>query len=400
MNPQPPAPHARPAPGHASIWAGSLHRIAVLLRKELIQVLRDRSLVGVLIIAPLVQLIVMGFAVTTDIRNITLAVRDHDASHHSREYIRALEASGYFTILPPAPTEAADAELLVSGKAGLVLVIPRGFAANLVAGRPAPVQVLADGADSNYAVNGLNYVQRAGRLYSERLVKPLQETLARSRGLHLPSVVVQTRAWYNPEVISRYFFVPGLMGMLLLVTTMIVTSMALVKEREEGTMEQLIVTPLRPIEILAGKLLPFVVIGFVEITLALAIMFGVFRVPFRGSFLLLYASSGIFLLTTLGLGLFISTLVHTQQQAMLSAMFFVMMPFILLSGFMFPVENMPVAIQHVAAFIPLKYYLIVIRGLFLKGTGLRELWPPLLVLLLWGIGILALASLKFRKRLD
>ena len=190
------------------------------------------------------------------------------------------------------------------------------------------------------------------------------------------------------------------MGVLLLVTTMIVTSMSLVKEREDGTMEQLIVTPLRPVELMIGKLLPFVVIGFVEITLALTVILGVFGVPLRGSILLLYAFSGLFLLTTLGLGLFVSTLVKTQQQAMLVAAFFVMMPFVLLSGFIFPVENMPTVIQGLAQFIPLKYYLEIVRGLFLKGTGWHELWYPATILLLWGIAILGLASLKFRKRLD
>ena len=194
--------------------------------------------------------------------------------------------------------------------------------------------------------------------------------------------------------------VPALIGVLLLVTTMIVTSMSLVKEREEGTMEQLIVTPIRPMELMIGKLLPFVVIGFIEITLALAVTLGIFGVPLRGSLILLYVFSGLFLLTTLGLGLLVSTLVKTQQQAMLVSAFFIMMPFVLLSGFIFPVENMPPSIQTLAAFIPLKYYLEIIRGLFLKGTGLHELWQPALTLLVWGIAILGLAALKFRKRLD
>ncbi len=398
-DPAPPAPGGGPRAA-VSVWAGSLHRIAVLLRKELIQVLRDPSLVGVLIFAPLVQLVIMGFAVTTDIREITLAVRDNDRSYHSREYIRTIGASGYFRIIPASGSDGDDSRLLLSGTAGLVLVIPPDFSARLQAGRPVAVQALADGADSTFAVNGINYLNQATRLYSERLVKPLRAELARARGLRLPSISVQPRAWYNPELTSRNFFVPGLMGMLLLLTTMIVTSMALVKEREEGTMEQLIVTPLRPLEIIVGKLLPFVVIGAVEVTLALAVIRLVFHVPFVGSYALLYAASGVFLLTTLGLGLFISTLVHTQQQAMMTSAFFVMMPFILLSGFVFPIENMPVVIQRVAALIPLKYYLIIVRGLFLKGTGLRELWPPMLVLLVWGLAILALASLKFRKRLD
>ena len=366
----------------------------------MIQVLRDRSLIGLLIFAPAVQLVLMGFAVTTDIKDIGLAVRDNDRSAQSREYVRTLAASGYFRIVPTTGSETTDDRLLVSGAAGLVLVIPADFSARLVAGRPVTVQALADGADSNYAVNGINYLYQATRLYSERLVATRRADLARLQGVRLPSVTVQPRAWYNPNLTSRNFFVPGLMGMLLLITTMIVTSMALVKEREEGTMEQLIVTPLHPLEIIAGKLLPFVAIGAVEVSLALVVMRLVFHVPFVGSYALLYLASGVFLLTTLGLGLFISTIVHTQQQAMMAAAFFVMMPFILLSGFVFPIENMPPVIQHVAAFIPLKYYLIIIRGLFLKGTGLQELWPPMLVLLIWGLGILSLAVLKFHKRLD
>jgi ABC-2 type transport system permease protein len=212
--------------------------------------------------------------------------------------------------------------------------------------------------------------------------------------------VVETRAWYNPNLSSRFFMVPALMGVLLMVTTMIVTSMSLVKEREEGTMEQVIVTPLRPGELMAGKLLPFVFIGFVEITLAIAVIRLGFRVPLRGNILALYFYSGLFLLTTLGLGLFVSTLVKTQQQAMLVAAFFVMMPFILLSGFIFPVENMPRPIQIVSAFIPLRYYLTIIRGIFLKGTWWPDLWPQALALFGWGAGILTLAALKFHKRLD
>ena len=377
----------------------SLHRITVLLIKELAQIRRDRSLLGILLVAPLFQLLVMGFAANTDIRNIVITVRDNDHSIQSREYGRALAASGYFQIITATGPEAGDGNTLVSGKAGLVLVIPAGFAKHLLNRRPAPVQVLVDGSDSNFGVNGLNYLLKATRLYSSRLVMIETQALAR-RGIRTPSVTIESRAWYNPRLLSRYHMVPALMGVLLLVTTMIVTSMALVKEREDGTMEQLIVTPLRPTELMIGKLLPFVVIGFIEITLALGVIFGVFGVPLRGSLLLLYAFSGLFLLTTLGLGLFVSTLVKTQQQAMLVAAFFVMMPFVLLSGFIFPVENMPPMIQGLAQFIPLKYYLEIVRGLFLKGTGWTELWRPALMLLLWGIAILGLASLKFRKRLD
>ena len=378
----------------------NLNRIHVLLKKELTQIRRDRSLFGILIVAPLIQLLILGNAATTDVRDISMAVRDNDHTYQSREYIRAVGASGYFEITALEGPEKDDAGLLVSGKAGMVLVIPPGFGKQLTRNLPATVQVLVDGADSNFAVQGLNYLQKATRLYSERLVRVIEKDLALRRGIRLPSVVAESRAWYNPELTSTYYMVPALMGVLLLVTTMIVTSMSLVKEREEGTLEQVIVTPLRAGELIIGKLLPFVVIGLVEITLAITVILFVFQVPIRGNILALYFYSGLFLLTTLGLGLFISTLVKTQQQAMLIAGFFVMLPFVLLSGFIFPVENMPRPIQYIAAFIPLKYYITIIRGIFLKGTWWADLWPQALALLAWGGGILWLAVIKFHKRLD
>jgi len=262
------------------------------------------------------------------------------------------------------------------------------------------VQALVDGADSNFAVYGLNYLQKATRLYSARLADVALSEVSVQHGLSLPAVSAESRVWYNPDLVSQRFMVPAVMGVLLLVTTMIVTSMALVKEREEGTMEQIIVTPLRPAELIAGKLLPFVAIGFVEISLALPVMLFVFHVPLEGSLALLYLLSGLFLLTTLGLGLFVSTLVKTQQQATMVAAFFVMMPFVLLSGFIFPIENMPAPIRAMSYVIPLRYYLVIVRGIFLKGTGWAELWGNAVMLLALGLTILAMAVVKFRKRLD
>ena len=380
-------------------WKSSRQRIRCLLIKELTQLRRDRRLCGILILAPLLQLLLLGYAATTDIRHIALAIRDNDHTYHSREYIRALGSSGYFKIRPLTQSDTADQDLLVSGRAGLILVIPRGFSQCLASGLPADAQVLVDGADSNFAVQGLNYLQKATRLYSSRLVRLAGDPLQR-RGASLPSVTVESRIWYNPDLSSRFFMVPAVLGVLLLVITMLVTSMALVKEREEGTMEQLAVTPLRPAELIAGKLLPFAAIGFAEISLALPLIFMVFHVPFHGSLTLFYLFSILFLMSTLGLGLFISTLVKTQQQAMLAATFFVMMPFILLSGFIFPVENMPPAMRAIAQFIPLKYYLTIVRGVFLKGTGWPELWPQALALAAWGMAILGLAVMNFHKKLD
>ncbi|MFH1022675.1 MAG: ABC transporter permease, partial [Planctomycetota bacterium] len=324
-------------------------RIRCLLAKEIAQIRRDRRLFGLLVMAPLFQLFVMGFAATTDIREIAVAVRDDDRTPAGRDYIRSIAASGYFKIIPPAAESGADGDLLVAGKAGLVVVIPAGFERRIIRGETASVQVLVDGADANFAVQGLNYLQKATRRYSTRF--------AREATGPRPAVEVESRAWYNPGLTSTRYMVPALMGVLLMVTTMIATSMSLVREREDGTLEQLIVTPLSPPEIIAGKLIPFFVIGIVEVSLALPVMTGVFRVPLRGSIPALYLLSAAFLLSTLGLGMLVSSLVRTQQQAMLAASFFVMMPWVLLSGFIFPVENMPPVIRAATTVIPLKYYI-------------------------------------------
>jgi ABC-2 type transport system permease protein len=376
-----------------------MRRVRTLLVKELIQIRRDPRLFALLVAAPALQILVLGFAATTDVRDVAVAVRDGDRSAHSREYARTLGASGWLRTSPHAGGERDDARLLISGRAGLVLAIPPGFGAELAAGRPATVQALVDGSDSLSAVQGLTYLQGASRLYSERQVRmALDRRPGGSAGI--PSIAIETRTWFNPMQTSRLYIVSGLLGVLLLVTTMVVAAMAFVKEREEGTMEQMLVTPLRRGELVAGKLLPFAVIGFLEVTVVLPVVLLVFQLPLRGSVLLLYAFSGLFLLTTLGLGLLVSSLVKTQQQAMLVTVFFLMMPFVMLSGFVFPVENMPAAIRTAAEAVPLRHYLIAIRGIFLKGSGVAELWDEGLILLCMGAAILTLAVLSFRKRLD
>ena len=377
-----------------------MRRLASLMRKEFIMLRRDKRLLAVLVIVPVIQLLILGSAATTDIRRIRLAVRDRDASFHSREYVRALASSGYFALTALSGPEAADGKRLVDGRAGLVLVIPVGFSRDLSRGRAADVQVLVDGADSNFAVRGMGYLEKATRLFSEGLIRRAAADPARLRGVAVPEIVIESRSWFNPDHLSRYYMVPAVMGVLLLVTTMVATSMALVKEREEGTLEQVMVTPLRRTELILGKLLPFACVGLAEVTLAIVVTVAVFRVPLRGSVALLYGFSALFLLSTLGLGLFISTLVKTQQQAMMVAVFFVMMPFILLAGFVFPVPNMPAGFRVAAEFIPMKHYLTAVREIYLKGTPARDLAHEALALAAWGAVILGLAVAKFRKRLD
>jgi ABC-2 type transport system permease protein len=375
-----------------------MRRVRSLLVKELIQIRRDPKLLAMLVAAPAIQVLILGFAATTDVTDVRVAVRDQDRSARSREYLRTLGASGYLATMPHQVGEREDAALLVSGRAGLVVAIPRGFETGLEAGEHVAVQAMVDGSDSLSAGQGLAYLQGATRLFTDRVVREAMERRA-GGPVAMPSVVMETRIWFNPEQTSRSYMVAGLLGVLLMVTTMVVAAMAFVKEREEGTMEQVLVTPLNRRELIAGKILPFVAIGFIEVSVVLPIMLVVFRLPLRGSILLLYAFSGLFLLTTLGLGLFVSSLVRTQQQAMLVAAFFLLMPFIMISGFVFPVENMPTAMRAVAEAIPLRHYLIAVRAIFLKGAGLTELWGHGLILLAWGVGILSLAIATFQRRL-
>jgi len=369
----------------------------MLVRKEFIQLRRDPRLFGILLLSPVMQLVVLGFAANTDVREAPMAVRDYDRTPASREYVRALASSGY---LRPATLDgpaARDEQVLVAGRAGMVLVIPQGFAADLARMMPAHVQVLVDGSDNTVAVHGLNHLQKATAMFNDRRARLMENELLRTKGVRLPRVEAAARLWYNPDLLSKNFMVPAIMGILLLVTTTLVTSMALVKEREEGTMEQLAVTPIRPIEIIAGKLLPFAAVGFAVVTLATAEILLVFRVPLNGRLSTLYAFTALFLPTTLGLGLLISTRVRTQQQAMLLAGFGVAMPFVLLSGFIFPVENMPAGIRFATRFIPLRYFVNAIRGIFLRGSGMAELWPEAAALAAFGAVTIAVAWSSFRK---
>jgi ABC-2 type transport system permease protein len=372
------------------------YRILSILRKEMTQVRRDMRLMSVLIIAPVIQLLVLSYAANTDVKDIVVAVRDNDHSYQSREFIRAIGATDYFRVMYLTSSESTDDKLLINGVAGVVIIIPPDFGKNLILGKPAVVQALVDGSDSNFGVQGINQLQKLTMQFSQSLAADL----SLKTDIKIPPLQTQSRIWFNPDLKSRYYMVPAIMAQLLMVATMIVTSMALVKEKEEGTFEQLVVTPLKPLEIILGKLLPFTLIAFIEMTLAIPIMLFILEVPFKGNFLVLYAFSALFLLSSLGFGLFVSTFVRTQQQAMLFSTFFVLVPFILLSGFAFPVENMPTIIQRISGFIPMSYYLIAVRGIFLKGAGFHELMPQAIKLTIWGVSILIISSLKFRKRLD
>jgi len=375
----------------------NVRRILHLMRKELLQLRRDPQMLRIIFIAPLFQLFVFGYAVTTDVTHVATALLDQDRSVQSRELAERFVRSGYFDIVRHPEGPAAVDALLDDGDVQVALVIPRGFAAELAAERTARVQLLIDGSDSMTAGMVAGYAGGVAGEYSAGIATERLERM-RARVSRLPAVEARTRVWYNPELKSVNYMVPGVLSMILFLVTMLLTSMAIVKEREIGTLEQLVVTPITPAELIVGKTLPYIAIGFIDMLLVLALSTFWFRVPIAGSVLLLFALATVFIFTSLGLGLFISTISLTQQQAMMTT-FFIMLPSILLSGFMFPIANMPRFIQYVTLLIPLRYFLVIVRGIFLKGNGLAILWPQVAMLLAFGVAILGLSALRFRKRL-
>lgn len=377
-------------------------RILHMARKEFIQVFQDRRMVAILFVAPVLQLFLFGYAITTDVRNIDLGVMDLDDSSASRELTRAVLNSGYFVFAGRLDGDEAIAGALVHGDADVVLVVPHGFGNDLARGQTATVQVLLDGSESNSANLAVGYLGKIllsyGDVALERRAALLSARLG-GRPLSLPIVNAETRYRFNPELKSSWFMVPGVLGMIMMIITMLMTSLAITREREIGTMEQLIVTPIQPWQLLAGKMLPFALIGLVDVTLILLAAMGHFGLPLRGSLALLYLAAGVFLFTTLGLGLFISTISHTQQQAMFTSIL-IMMPAVLLSGFMFPIDNMPRSIQYLTYANPLRYFLIIVRNVILKGCGWNVLAPQFGMLFLLGLILFALASLRFRKTIQ
>jgi ABC-2 type transport system permease protein len=374
-----------------------MHKVGHIIRKEFIQLRRDRRMFFIVFFSPVLQLILLGYAANLDIKNIPAVFCDLDASSASRDFIARFPSSGYFTV-EAILDRIDDVDAYIDkGKASLALIIPRGMGRRLASQKPVSVQVIVDGAESQSAVIGLSYATMIGLKYSQQIL--LERLEQSSPALSPPKVEPEVRVWYNPDLRSRNFMIPGVLAMVLMIVTMLLTSLGIVKEREQGTMEQLMVTPIRAHELILGKLLPFFLIGLIEIVVVVAVAVFWFGVPVKGSLWLLFGLSPTFMLTTLGLGLFISTVSRNQQQAMLTAVFFIL-PQIILSGFVFPIENMPRLIQGLTYVVPLRYFLVIIRGLFLKAAGWGVLWDETAALVVFGLVILGLSILRFRKNLE
>lgn len=374
-----------------------MRKIFHLIRKEFTQMRRDPRMFPIIFISPVLQLVLLGYAANLDVKNIPTIFCDLDRTEASREFISQFTNSGYFSLEGVVTKLDSLDEYINNGKATTALVIPRGMGTRLAGHKPVRVQIIVDGAESQSAIIGLNYASMIIAKYSRQIL--LERLRQSGRGGSLATVNPQVRVWYNPELESRNFMVPGVLAMLLMIITMVLTSLGIVKEKELGTMEQLIVTPVKPYELILGKLLPFFFLGLIDIVLVVVVATYWFHVPVKGSVGLLFALAPVFMLTTLGLGLFISTISKNQQQAMLTAVFFIM-PMIILSGFVFPIENMPKLIQLLTYIVPLRYFLVIIRGLFLKAVGFEALWDETLALLVFGLAILALSVLRFRKKLE
>ncbi len=368
-----------------------MRRIASLIRKELLQLKRDVRMRAMVLVAPVMQVLVLGYAADMDVRNVPAAVYDQDRTADSRAVAEAFRASGAFVLAELCSSWSDVDDALLAGRAEIAVVIPPGFSRDLRSRASPQLGLVVDGSRSNTAAVALAYATGIASSFGAGLLPA-----AAPSG---PSVDARIRVWYNPELRSRLFMVPGIFALLAMVFTIILTALAVVKEKEAGTLEQLMASPLRRGELVAGKLAPFLLVSIVTLTLALAAVRIFFGIVPRGSLGLLALLSILFSVSTLGIGLFVSTLARTQQQAMLFSIFFFMFPMMILSGFVFPIENMPAAIRAVTYLMPLRYYLRIVRSLFLKGSGLSALWPEALALAGLAALYVSVAAARFRKRI-
>jgi ABC-2 type transport system permease protein len=367
--------------------------------KELLQVKRDKKMLAVIFMAPVLQLIFLGYAANMDVNIIHTTIYDQDKTSTSRDFIKRFEQSGYFNLDYYVDNYDEVTDLLNEGKTLVAIIIPKDFEKKIKRRETAPLQTLFEGSDGNKASIALGFIQGITTKFSQGIVTETKDKLGMKISLS-GSLIPEVRVWYNPEMKTRNYMVPGILGLILMISTISLMSMAVVREREIGTLEQLIVTPIKNYQLILGKLIPFTLIGFVVLIIVLVIMTQWFGIVVRGNKLFLLFTALLFVLSNLGIGLFISTVSKTQQQAMMASVFAIMMPMIYLSGFAFPIENMPKVVQYITYVIPLKYFIIIIRGIVLKGIGFSSLWLETLILFGMGIALLIFSSLRFSKKIE
>ncbi len=371
-----------------------MQRVFYIVQKEFRQIFRDRSMIAVLFIVPFVQIVLLGNAITTDVKDVTVVFTDLDRSPMSRDFFQRFVHSPYFDPVGFEDDSQALPDWLDQGRAKIAIVVPEHFQRDIVRGNRPEVQLLVDGLDGNSAGVALSYLSRIAQEHQIELSShdPLLGKALRT--VRLAST--ETRFWFNPEMESKPYIVPGIVALILLIITVFLTSMGIVREKEIGTLEQLTVTPIRAWQLILGKILPFSILGFLEITVAMGFVYLIFGVGVEGSVLLLFFESALFVLTTLGVGIFISTISETQQQALFVGWFFMIFA-ILLSGFFIPIANMPDMVQYLTYLNPLRYYLVILREIYLKGTPLQFLIPETLAMLAFGLSVFGMAVLRYRR---
>jgi ABC-2 type transport system permease protein len=376
-----------------------LERLHQIFLKEFIHLFRDRHARFSLLVPPLLQMLIFGYAATYDVNRVSTAVLDYDHSQESREFLERFSASTRFQVREVLQNESQIPSLLDHRRVVLVLQIQPGFSELLRKGQTAPVQAVLDGTDSNTALIAVGYINQIANRFSQDYQLQMADRVRPTLAIFAPNIELQERPWYNANLESRWFFVPGVIGTLVLVSVLTLTAFAVVREREIGTLEQLMVTPISPAELIVGKTLPFMLVGLANVIVVAIAGTLWFQVPFRGSALVLMLGTTLFLLSALGVGLLISTACQTQQQAFAISFFYVC-PAIMLSGFGYPITSMPTALQWFTNLDALRFYLVVLRGTFIKGVGLDVLWPQMIAMAILGAGTLTLATLRFHKTLD
>jgi ABC-2 type transport system permease protein len=378
-----------------------------MIRKEFIQALRDPRMRAMLVMPPLIQLMIFGYAASLDVDNAKIAWMDQDRTPESRDLLAEFEGSGRFILTGFPDNERAMQSMMDRGQVDAVIRVLPGFGRDVERGRSTGVQVLLDGTNSNTAGIISGFASQCIGRYSNEVLQKQQrskmisatETSGGAVTMSVAQVASRTRVWFNPDLRSRNYFIPGVIVNIITLVTLSLTAMAIVREKEIGTMEQLMVTPLRPIELMLGKTLPFALVGLVDVVVITAAALIIFHIPLRGNPLLLLGCAVLYLLTSLGAGLFLSTVSQTQQQAMMASFFFTT-PAFMLSGFAFPVRNMPVFVQYLTYLNPIRYFMEIVRGIFLKGVGFSALWPQMLALMVYGVTVLSLSVARFHKSLD
>lgn len=372
-------------------------RLISIIRKEFIQIFRDPRTLVLIIVMPMLQLFLLGYAATTDVKNISIAVWDQSHSPQARALLDAFRSANYFSIDYFVGSDQEYRELIESGDIRGALIIPPDYEQRLLEGK-AQVSLVLDGSDATVGGTALNTARLIGQSHATRVLGEQAALTGRPFSFN-PPLDVRTQVWYNPDLIAAYFNVPGVIGMILYFITTLLTASSIVRERERGTIEQLIVTPIRSWELVVGKILPYSILALIDMVEILVIGHLWFKVPIKGDLGLIFVLSGLFLISSLGIGIFASTVANTQQEAFITVMV-TMLPSIFLSGFFFPIEAMPKFLQYVSAIIPLRYYLVIIRALLLKGVGLPALQNEVIALSIFAVVIMGVAALRFRKRLD